>query len=111
MMLASTDRLELGAVDRRAGRAGHRSHRPDVIEVGVGDQDRLDGLDPERVDGLDQPLGLVAWVDDQRAIGALLAHDEAVLLHRPDGEHPHVDHLVRRSPSCAFCAGTGNISM
>ena len=87
--------LELGAVDRSPGRLGDRRHRTDVVEVGVGDEDRLD-LHPERIDRLDQALGLVAWVDHQRPLGRPLAHDEAVLLHRPDGEHPRVDHLRRR---------------
>ena len=42
MMSASTGDLELGAVDRSAGRLGDRGDGADVVEVGVGEQDRLD---------------------------------------------------------------------
>ncbi len=58
--------LDLGAVDGRAGRAGHRRDRADVVEVAVREEDRLD-LDVQRVDRLQQPLGLIAGVDDHRA--------------------------------------------
>ena len=64
-----------------------------MVEVGVGDQDRLDGLDPEAVEGGEELVGLVTGVDDQRIRGVLAAHDEAVLLHRADREHPDVDHF------------------
>ena len=63
-------RLDLGAVDRGFGRGGDRRHGADVVEVAVGDENRLDagsGL----LDGGEDPLGLVAGVDDQQAIGAL----------------------------------------
>jgi hypothetical protein len=40
----------------------------DVIEVAVGDEDRLD-VDAERVNRLRQALGLVAGVDQQRTGG------------------------------------------
>ena len=49
-----------------------RRHRADVVEVRVGEEDRLDLLDPERVDRLEQPLGLVAGIDDERAPEPLL---------------------------------------
>ena len=66
MTSASTRPLDLRAVDGRAGRAGDRRDRADVVEVAVGDQDRLD-LDAERLDRVEQPLGLIARVDDHRA--------------------------------------------
>ena len=58
--------LDRRAVDRRAGGPRERRDRADVVEVAVGDEDRLD-LDAERLDGLEQALGLVARVDQQRA--------------------------------------------
>ena len=64
-----------------------------MIEVGVGDENRLDRPDPKLLDRVEEPVGLVAGIDDQRRARALLAHDEAVLLHRPDREHARVDHL------------------
>ena len=64
-MSASTGDLELGTVDRRTGRLRHRRDRADMVEVGVGEQDRVDS-DPELVDDGEDPLGLVAGVDDQR---------------------------------------------
>ncbi len=45
---------------------------------------------PELVDHVQDPLGLLAGVDDQAAIGAVAANDEAVLGHLADGEHAHV---------------------
>jgi hypothetical protein len=82
----------LRAVDRRAGRARHRGHGSDVVEVGVGEEDRLDRHDVQGLEGVEQPLGLVARVDDHGALGVRQAHEVAVLLHRPNGEHPCVDH-------------------
>ena len=95
--------LDLRAVHGRAGGAGHGRHRPDVVEVAVGYEDRLD-RDAERAGGRQQPLGLLAGIDhDRRDAGASLrgaggAHDVAVLLHWPDGECAHVQvaHRVRR---------------
>jgi hypothetical protein len=81
--------LELRAVDRRLGRARHRGDGADVVEVGVGEQDRVDP-DPELVDKLQDPLGLLAGIDDQPALRALAADDEAVLGHRADREHADV---------------------
>ena len=57
--------LDLGAVDRRAGRRGHRRDGADVVEVAVGEQDRLD-LGADLLDRGEDPLGLLARVDDQR---------------------------------------------
>ena len=54
--------LDLRAVHRRTGGAGDRRDRPDVVEVAVREQDRLE-LDPERLHRLQQPLGLVPRVD------------------------------------------------
>ena len=87
--------LDLRAVDGGAGRARHRRDRADVIEVAVGDQDRLD-LHPERVDRGQQALGLIAGVDEHGALGVGRgAHDVGVLLHEPDGERPHVQSAHR----------------
>ena len=61
--------LDLRAVDGRAGGPRDRRDRADVVEVAVREEDRLD-LDAQRVDGLEQPLRLVAGVDDQRAGGS-----------------------------------------
>ena len=88
-MSRSTGHLELGAVDGRAGGPGDRRDGADVVEVGVGDEDRVDP-DPELVDHVQDPLGLLARVDDQAAVGAVAAEDEAVLGHLADGEHAHV---------------------
>ena len=77
MMFASTWRLELRAVDRRPSRARDRGDRADVIEVRVGQQDRLELLDPERVERLEQPLGLVAGIEDHGAVRALGSNDVA----------------------------------
>ena len=82
--------LDLGAVHGGARRARQRRNRPDVVEVAVGYQDRLD-LDPQRIDRLQQARGLVSGVDDHRARDvAAGADDVRVLLHRADGERPHV---------------------
>ena len=56
--------LDHGAVDRRPGGLGDRRDRADVVEVAVGDEDRVDA-DAELVDRVEDPLGLVARVDDQ----------------------------------------------
>ena len=69
MTSASTPRSITGQYTGRAGGARDGRDRADVIEVTVGDQDRLD-LDPERVGGREQPLGLIAGVDDHRALGS-----------------------------------------
>ena len=69
-MSASTGDLDLGAVDGRPGGAGNRGDRADVVEVGVGEQDRVDA-DAELVDDVEDALGLLAGVDDQAAVGAL----------------------------------------
>ncbi len=82
----------------------HRRHRADVVEVRVGEQDAVE-LDPERVDRAEQLVGLVAGVDDQRAVGAVAAEQVAVLLHRPDGEHAHVHGPEATCFAAACCAG------
>ena len=95
--------LDLRAVDGSAGRLGDGRDGADVVEVAVGDEDRLE-LHVERVDRAQQALGLVAGIDDHRARGAgglcirARAHDVAVLLHRADGEGADVEaaHLEAR---------------
>ena len=77
--------LDLRAVDRRARRAGHGCHRADVVEVGVGEQDRVE-TDAELLDRAQQSVGLVAGIDQQRPVRAVAAHEPGVLLDRPDGE-------------------------
>ncbi len=47
-------------------------------------------FDAQLVDRAEQAVGLLAWVDDQRAVRAVAPEQEAVLLDRPDGEHAHV---------------------
>ena len=73
MMLARISGLELRAVHGRAGRPRHRRHRADVVEVSVGEQDRLDGRDPERLERAEQPLGLVAGSIITARVGVLAA--------------------------------------
>ena len=62
--------LDLRAVDRRPGRRRHRRDGADVVEVAVGEEDRLD-LGAGRLDRGEDPLGLLAGVDDQQLVGAL----------------------------------------
>ena len=57
--------LARGAVDRGAGAARHLGHRADVVEVAVGDQDRLDRR-AELVERLVERVRLVARIDQQR---------------------------------------------
>ena len=54
--------LKLGAVHRRARGLGERGHGPHVVEVSVGDEDRL-YLHPEGTNCLDEALGLVTRID------------------------------------------------
>ena len=82
--------LDLRAVDRRAGRLRHRGDGADVVEVAVGEEDRLDAH-PHLLDRGEDALGLLARVDDQRPVGALAAKQEAVLGDRADGEHLDVE--------------------
>jgi hypothetical protein len=77
--------LDLGAVHRGPGRRGHRRHRPDVVEVTVGDEDRVDPH-PELLDRAEDAVGLLAGVDDQPPLGAVAPQHVAVLGHRTDGE-------------------------
>ena len=84
-MSASTGTSISRAVDGRPGRLRHRRDGADVVEVAVGDQDRLD-LGAGLLDLGEDPLRLLARVDDQRLVGALAADDEAVLGDRADGE-------------------------
>ena len=95
--------LDLGAVDGSAGGARDGRDCADVVEVAVREQDRLDPH-AERVDRLEQALGLIAGVDDHGGAAAVLAgggggvaDDVAVLLHGPDGERAHVEGAHRAS--------------
>ena len=81
--------LDLAHVNGRAGLARHRRDRADVVEVGVGEEDRLD-LEAEVTDRRQDAFGLVARIEDHGPGGVVPACDEAVLLHRPDREHAHV---------------------
>ena len=72
-----------------AGGGGHGSDRTDVVDVGVGEQDRVE-RHAQPLDRAQQLLRLVARIDDHRAVGAVAADQEAVLLDQPDREHPHV---------------------
>ena len=78
--------LDLRAVHRSACLPGNLGDGADVIEVAVGDEDRLD-LHPERVRRGKQAVGLVARIHDHPAvrIGGR-ADDVGVLLDRTDGE-------------------------
>jgi hypothetical protein len=77
--------LDLGDPDLGTGLARHRGDRADVVEVGVGEEDGVEG-DPESLDHVQNPVGLVARIDDDRARGAVAAHEVAVLLDRADRE-------------------------
>ncbi len=94
-MSASSRALDLRAVDRRAGRPRDRRDGADVVEVAVGDEDRLD-LDAQLLHGREQPLGLLAGIDDHRpprlSVGVpARADDVGVLLYRADGERANVE--------------------
>src|SRR5205807_6305170 len=78
------------AVDRRAGGLRDGGHGADVVEMRVGEQDRLE-LDAEVLDGVQQPIGLLAGVDHEGAGRVLRADEERVLLDRADGEHADVE--------------------
>jgi hypothetical protein len=86
--------LEPRAVDGRPGRRRHRRDGADVVEVAVGEQDRLDLA--HRTGGGEDPLRLLAGVDDKHAVVALAPHQEAVLGNRPDREHLDVEAHRRR---------------
>jgi hypothetical protein len=86
--------LELRAVHRSARRPGDRRDRADVIEVAMGQQDRLNRVDLECAQRLQNPLGLVTRVHDHGGRRVRPTDHVAVLLHRPDREHPRVDHVV-----------------
>ena len=88
-MSASTNASISGTHTSAPVAAGHRGHRADVVEVGVGEQDPVE-RDAERLDRAEQLVGLVAGVDDQRAIGAVAPEDVRVLGHRADREHADV---------------------
>jgi len=59
--------LDLGAVDRRPGLARQRGDGADVVEVRVGEEDRLD-LSPHLRHLGEDSLGLVAGIDDDQLL-------------------------------------------
>ena len=77
--------LELRAVDRRARGAGDGRDGADVVEVRVREQNRVDPH-PELVDEAQDPVGLLAGIDDQGVLRAVAADEVAVLGHRADRE-------------------------
>ena len=83
--------LGLRAPDLRARRARHGSDRADVIEVAVGEEDRLE-RDAGLLDGRDEARRLLPRVDHDgaRRVG-VRTDQEAVLLQRPDREHADVE--------------------
>ena len=85
--------LELRAVDGRAGRARDGRDRADVVEVGVGEEDRLELGDLQRSSasisrGASSPGSKITALSE-----SLTRDDVGVLLHWTDREHPHVDHF------------------
>jgi hypothetical protein len=82
--------LELRAVHRRARRPRDRRDSPDVVEVRVGQQDRVE-LDARVLDRPQQARRLLARVDHDRPVAALRPHEKAVLLHHAHREHPDVE--------------------
>ncbi len=80
--------LDLGHPHLRAGGLRHGRHGAHVVEVRVGEQDPVE-RHAEGIDRAEQLVGLVARVDDQRAVRAVAAEDVRVLGHRADGEHAH----------------------
>ena len=96
--------LDLRAVHGSAGGARQGGDGADVVEVAVGEQDRLD-LDAEGLRGLEQALRLVARVYDHRPARLRVGPDDvAVLLHRADRVGADVGraHRVWALPSRAF---------
>ena len=66
MMSASTGRSISGQYTGAPVARATRGDGADVVEVAVGDEDRVD-LHAERLDRREQPLGLVAGIDDHGA--------------------------------------------
>ncbi len=101
--------FELGAVDRRAALPRDRRDGADVIEVAVGDEDRVE-LDVERAHRTEQPLGFFARVDEHAVLRLPAgARDVGVCLYRPEREGPDVElaHGSTRPPvdpcACLRC--------
>ena len=91
-MFASTRALDLRAVHGGAGRARQRRDGADVVEVAVGDEDRLD-LHAERSIAASSRSGSSPGSTISTApLGArAVADDVGVLLDRPDRERAHVE--------------------
>ena len=71
-------------IDRHVVGVFRRADAGDVIDVRVGQQDRLH-LDVEVADSAHQLVDLVAGIDDHRFARPLAADDEAVLVEGRDG--------------------------
>ena len=82
--------LDLRAVDRGPGGSRHRRHRADVVEVAMGDEDRLDRR-PRRLDRRQDPLRLLTGIDDQQPIRVPAPEQEAVLGDGADRKHLGVE--------------------
>ena len=98
---------EHASLDLRAVHGGprgprHAGDRADVVKVAVGYEDRLD-LHAQRASAGEQPLVLLAGIDDQRARArAVGAHQVAVLLDRADGEGADVGAFYRAMAAAAL---------
>ena len=85
--------IELVVEDGGAGEAFELQGSGDVVDVGVGDDDLLDGEVVLREFG-DDAADVVAGIDDDGLAGGLVAEDGAVALERADDEDL-VDHGLR----------------
>src|SRR5262249_27007476 len=92
-------------VGRDVPGSAHRRHRPDVVDVAMGEQDR-DRLEPVLGEDLrDARLGVLAWVDDHALLPPAGRHHIAVGGERagrePGDEHgailPWGSTMVRRA--------------
>ena len=79
-------------VDRSAGGGLQLRRASDVIDVGVGDHDGLDG-EPMPVQDRQDVLDLVARIDHDRLPSGLVAEDRAVALQHSDGKN-FMDHFI-----------------
>ena len=78
------DRLIVGVSEHgRAGRVRYLRQGQDMVEVGVGQDYRSD---VEVADSVDDPVGFIAWVDEQRRPRTGWVQDPAVGGQRPDDD-------------------------
>ena len=108
-------RLEHRAVDGRAGGARDGRDGADVVEVRVREQDRVEVETPNSSSAFSSLSGSSPGSTSTRAVGVVAAaQQEAVLLHRPDGEHPHVHYEASFFGASCFawrrCRGTRRCS-